>query len=287
MWRCREVPGPRSCSERTGKETILSLQKKKIKKKEKKRDNKPWTEGSASLTWAVEEKSKRWRGGGRGTGLDKFAESWFERISFRIVYGMGLDEVFFVAYKRRSWTKTGVPFRRRVLYREPARRGSWILYEWPILGRRRISNFITFGLPMTIQTSTSSSKARCKFFSPVDVPTDTLPCVQSNSFSPRNIHRKSNPPPLSLNIPILYSSSSREKEFRFAEERRGETPFGSDPISPLSLSRNIASKGIGGRGAANTRRGILRTTPPPPLKDGCGWKALSKKRDSRFWTVAD
>lgn len=162
------------------------------------------------------------------------------------------------------------------------------MYEWPILGRRRISNFITFGLPMTIQTSTSSSKARCKFFSPVDVPTDTLPCVQSNSFSPRNIHRKSNPPPLSLNIPIplvkysysLFFFLSRKRiSFRRGETR--ETPFGSDPISPLSLSRNIASKGIGGRGAANTRRGILRTTPPPS-KDGCGWKALSKKRDSRF-----
>ena len=65
------------------------------------------------------------------------------------------------------------------------------MYEWPILGRRRISNSITFGLPMTIQTSTSSSKARCKFFSPVDVRIDTAsPACESNSGIASNISSK-------------------------------------------------------------------------------------------------
>lgn len=80
-WRCREVPSPRSCSEREEKKIdrlrFSRSEKEEKKKRKRKRDNEPWTGGSASSTWAVEEKSKRWRGGGRGAGLDKFAGSWF------------------------------------------------------------------------------------------------------------------------------------------------------------------------------------------------------------------
>lgn len=112
------------------------------------------------------------------------------------------------------------------------------MYEWPILGRRRISNSITFGLPMTIQTSTSSSKARCKFFSPVDVRIDT-------------------PPPRANRIPA--SNISSKNPNRHVRPRSIRRIFPNSLSLFLSLSLNILSS------REETKRNALWIGSNPPL----------------------